>query len=108
MTRWILLLALFSPLLGCSGVPQPPPGEYDAGAQEAAPEASQDVAEPCPDPVACACQNLCDLGCSECDPGCQGAIEQILVDRVMIFSPECVAGAKTKAAVRFCPGIWCN
>lgn len=108
MKRLAILLIALLPLFGCSAVPQPPPVDYDAGSPEAAPEASQDAAEPCYDPVACSCKNLCDLGCSECSSNCASSLEQILIDRVMVFSTDCVIAAETKEQVRACPGIRCE
>lgn len=74
-----------------------------------APIVPPDVPADCGTPAQCACANLCKLECpGECQPECEAKIEQVLLERLTPFDPECVAAAKTKAEVRLCPAIVCE
>jgi hypothetical protein len=63
--------------------------------------------ETCPDPVACACQRLCDLVCVECHPNCKTSIDQVLSTGISNFDVNCVQNAASRQEVRACPMIEC-
>jgi len=97
---WVLSIAL---LVACQPVPTPdPPEQPDGGNQDAG------VTVCIGTPAECACANLCELDCPECRPECVPSIEKIIADRIMDFDPECVTGARSKVAVRECPGVGCE
>jgi len=87
-------LALVALALGCSPIPSPVPAPPPTSCSG--------------NPAECACSRLCALGCTECRPNCAAIINHILADRLMVFSPECVASAPDVAAVRDCPSVECK
>jgi len=102
-----LLLLLLLIVCGCPppAVPTPPGGD---GGEPDVLEVDAADAEPCGDVYDCACKNLRRLDCSDYVEGqCAVTMERIIMERLTPFSPECVAAAPSREAVRKCPGIKC-
>jgi len=82
---------------------------HDAAPQPVVDAAPTPVVDAGPPKTVCEqwCDNAATLGCPEQGAGCVPLCNKLIVSKLTPFDPNCLAAAKTVAAVHACQPKWC-